>query len=200
VPPEQIVRHVLSVTHGGDWPVQRDALEAVLRRCASAHTDEIQIVGRPRVRPLGLYATRRQGSRCTPVPHAAPPNRAARRQLRVRRFPPELARAVQAPGRCRRARRVKAASRRCRARGDFRAGAMALGPGPSADRPWRLAGAHSLGERHTRPRSAALAACNRRQRLDGPSSRNVAAAAGTRGSIACPRSATVTASRHCTRC
>jgi hypothetical protein len=34
VPPEGIVRHVLSVTHGGDWPVQRDALEAVLRRCA----------------------------------------------------------------------------------------------------------------------------------------------------------------------
>jgi superfamily II DNA or RNA helicase len=66
VPPERIVRHVLSVTHGGDWPVQRDALEAVLRRCASAHTDEIQIVGRPRVRPLGLYATRRQGSRARP--------------------------------------------------------------------------------------------------------------------------------------
>ncbi len=56
-------RHVLSVTQGGDWPVQRDALEAVLRRCASTHTDEIQIVGRPRGRLLGLYATRRRGSR-----------------------------------------------------------------------------------------------------------------------------------------
>ena len=66
VPPESIVRHVLSVTQGGDWPVQRDALEAVLRRCASAHTDEIQIVGRPRGRPLGLYATRRRGSRARP--------------------------------------------------------------------------------------------------------------------------------------
>ena len=44
VPPASIVRHVLSVTHGGDWPVQRDALDAVLRRCASTHTDEIQIV------------------------------------------------------------------------------------------------------------------------------------------------------------
>jgi superfamily II DNA or RNA helicase len=65
VPPESIVRHVLSVTHGGDWPVQRDALDAVLRRCASAHTDEIQIVKRPRDR-LGLYATRRRGSRARP--------------------------------------------------------------------------------------------------------------------------------------
>ncbi|MBI3047738.1 MAG: DEAD/DEAH box helicase [Acidobacteria bacterium] len=66
VPPESIVRHVLSVTHGGDWPVQHDALDAVLRRCASAHTDEIQIVGRPQGRLLGLYATRRQGSRARP--------------------------------------------------------------------------------------------------------------------------------------
>jgi hypothetical protein len=66
VPPERIVRHVLSVTHGGDWPVQRDALDAVLRRCASARTDEIQIVRRPPGRLLGLYATRRRGSRARP--------------------------------------------------------------------------------------------------------------------------------------
>jgi hypothetical protein len=66
VPPDSIVRHVLSVTRGGDWPVQRDALEAVLRRCASTHTDEIQIVRRPSGRLLGLYATRRQGSRARP--------------------------------------------------------------------------------------------------------------------------------------
>ncbi|HUE85816.1 MAG TPA: hypothetical protein VMO26_07025, partial [Vicinamibacterales bacterium] len=44
VPADCIVRHVLSVTLGGDWPVQRDALDAVLRRCASTRTDEIQIV------------------------------------------------------------------------------------------------------------------------------------------------------------
>ncbi len=66
VPADCIVRHVLSVTHGGDWPVQRDALDAVLRRWASADTDEIQVVGRPRGRPLGLYATRRRGSRARP--------------------------------------------------------------------------------------------------------------------------------------
>ncbi|HEV8317544.1 MAG TPA: hypothetical protein VGQ10_09050 [Vicinamibacterales bacterium] len=66
VPAESIVRHVLSVTRGGDWPVQREALEAVLRRCASVHADEIQIVGRPRGGVLGLYATRRGDSRARP--------------------------------------------------------------------------------------------------------------------------------------
>jgi hypothetical protein len=65
LPAERIVRHVLSITQGGDWPIQRDALDAVLRRCASTHTDEIQIVGRPRGL-LGLYATRRLGSRARP--------------------------------------------------------------------------------------------------------------------------------------
>src|SRR6266550_2688656 len=66
VPTDWIVRHVLSVTDGGDWPVQRDALDAVLRRCASAETDEIQILQRPRGKLLGLYATRRRGSRARP--------------------------------------------------------------------------------------------------------------------------------------
>src|SRR5207247_6129122 len=32
VPPESVVRHVLSVTCEGDWPVRRDALDAVLRQ------------------------------------------------------------------------------------------------------------------------------------------------------------------------
>jgi hypothetical protein len=66
VPPDSIVRHVLSVTRGGDWPVQRDALDAVLRRCTSTHTDDIQIIRRPRSGPLGLYATRRHGSGARP--------------------------------------------------------------------------------------------------------------------------------------
>jgi hypothetical protein len=66
VPPEHLVRHVLSVTRGGDWPVQRDALDAMLRRCASTLADEIRIVERPGSRRLGLYATRRRGSRARP--------------------------------------------------------------------------------------------------------------------------------------
>jgi SNF2-related domain/Helicase conserved C-terminal domain len=66
VPARTIVRHVLAVTRGGDWPVQRDALDAVLRRCASAHAGDVQIVGRPGSRLLGLYQTRRRGSRARP--------------------------------------------------------------------------------------------------------------------------------------
>jgi hypothetical protein len=57
---------VLLVARGSDWPVTRDALDAVLRRCASARTDEIQIIRRPAGRMLGLYATRRRGSRVRP--------------------------------------------------------------------------------------------------------------------------------------
>lgn len=78
VPPELIARHVLSVTRGADWPVQRDALEALLRRFAFGRADRLQIVARPaKGRRLGLYATRRVGSparpyrtllrRCTPT-------------------------------------------------------------------------------------------------------------------------------------
>jgi hypothetical protein len=99
VPPERIVRHVLSVTRGGDWPVQRDALDAVLRRCASAHTDEIQIVRRPPDGLPGLYATRRAGSRARPYRTLLRRSEPARRQLRLRRFPAELARALQTPDR-----------------------------------------------------------------------------------------------------
>jgi superfamily II DNA or RNA helicase len=67
LPPEMVVRHVQAVTRDGDWPVQRDALEALLRRFASARADEVQIVARPpRGHRLGLYATRRRGSAARP--------------------------------------------------------------------------------------------------------------------------------------
>jgi SNF2 domain-containing protein/helicase-like protein len=67
VPPALIARHVLSVTRGADWPVQRDALEALLRRFAFGRADRLEIVARPpRSRRLGLYATRRPGSPARP--------------------------------------------------------------------------------------------------------------------------------------
>ncbi len=67
VPAELVVRHVLSVTRGGDWPVQRDALEALIRRFAFGRADALQIVARPpRGQLLGLYATRRRGSSSRP--------------------------------------------------------------------------------------------------------------------------------------
>jgi hypothetical protein len=67
VPAELIVRHILAVTRGGDWPVQRDALEALLRRFAFGRADGLQIVARPpRGQLLGPYATRRRGSSARP--------------------------------------------------------------------------------------------------------------------------------------
>src|SRR5712692_3267259 len=147
VPPERLVRHVLSVTHGGDWPVQRDALDAVLRRCASTRTDGIQIVGRPGGRLFGLYATRRQGSRARPY------------RTLLRRIEPIVGSCECADflrnslGLCKHLVAVLEHVVSKQHRGDAerelasRAGAVALGPGPSADRSWRLAGAHSLGGR-----------------------------------------------------
>ena len=56
---------------------------------------------------------------------------------------------MQAPRRRPRGRGLEAARRRAsRARVGSRAGAAALGSGPPADRPWRLAGARPLGRRH----------------------------------------------------
>ncbi len=67
VPPELITRHILSMTRGADWPVQRDALEALLRRLAFGRADQLQIVARPpKGQRLGLYATRRPGSPARP--------------------------------------------------------------------------------------------------------------------------------------
>jgi len=67
VPSELIARHILSMTRGADWPVQRDALEALLRRFAFGRADQLQIVARPpKGRRLGLYATRRSGSPARP--------------------------------------------------------------------------------------------------------------------------------------
>jgi hypothetical protein len=79
-------------------------------------------------------------------------DRPCRRELRVRRFPPELPRPVQTPRRCSRGRHLKGPSGDLKgpsggSRGQvrFRAGALALGSGPAAGRPWRLAGARALG-------------------------------------------------------
>jgi hypothetical protein len=67
VPPELLVRHILAVTAEGDWPVRREALEALLRRVAFGKADGLQIVSRPGgSRLLGLYATRRKGSSARP--------------------------------------------------------------------------------------------------------------------------------------
>jgi hypothetical protein len=59
-PPERLARQALRVSAGGDFPVAREALEALLRRVAAARRGEIRIVERPgRGRVTGWYRVRR---------------------------------------------------------------------------------------------------------------------------------------------
>ena len=55
IPAELVVDHVLALPGPWDWPVRREALEAILRRVASARTQEIAMVDAPRRGPWGRY-------------------------------------------------------------------------------------------------------------------------------------------------
>jgi superfamily II DNA or RNA helicase len=58
IPGTLLVDHVLDVTRGGEWPVQRAALEAVLRRFAFAERDALIVADRPaRGAAVGRYHT-----------------------------------------------------------------------------------------------------------------------------------------------
>jgi hypothetical protein len=61
VPPEMLARHVLSLTADADWPVQRAAMEAVLRRVTAARQDELSVAAVPRGRRTH-YTTRPAGA------------------------------------------------------------------------------------------------------------------------------------------
>lgn len=62
-----VARHVLSVTTGADWPVQRAALDAIFRRFSFARRDVLEVATRPRGRVgLGYYETRRHGGEPRP--------------------------------------------------------------------------------------------------------------------------------------
>ena len=55
IPAELVVEHVLALPGPWDWPVRREALEAILRRMASVRTQEISVVDAPRRGPWGRY-------------------------------------------------------------------------------------------------------------------------------------------------
>jgi hypothetical protein len=60
IPPAFLAGHVLAVARDADWPVQRAAMAAVLRRCGFAARDRLRIAARPgRGAAFGLYTTRR---------------------------------------------------------------------------------------------------------------------------------------------
>ena len=59
LPGDLIARHIIAVTPGGDWPVQRGALDALVRRRTFARRDGLQVHRRPRGPVgLGMYQTR----------------------------------------------------------------------------------------------------------------------------------------------
>ena len=67
IPPELLVRHVLEVTRDADWPVKREAMEAVIRRVAFGRADGLGIARRPAGgSALGPYLTRRRGDGARP--------------------------------------------------------------------------------------------------------------------------------------
>jgi hypothetical protein len=47
IPPDLLARHVLECYADADWPVQRAALEALLRRIEFAHRDGLRVTARP---------------------------------------------------------------------------------------------------------------------------------------------------------
>ena len=60
IPRETMVRHVLETYREADWPVQRAAMEALLRRAESARREKLRICSKPGGgEPFGLYRTRR---------------------------------------------------------------------------------------------------------------------------------------------
>jgi superfamily II DNA or RNA helicase len=65
IPPDRLVRHILSVTAQAGWPVQRAALEAVLRRLSVAKQDGLVVATAPSS-GLGTFSTRRKGSAVRP--------------------------------------------------------------------------------------------------------------------------------------
>jgi len=67
IPADLLARHILAVTDGGDWPVQREAMEALIRRHQGGRSDSLVIARRPPERAVfGLYITRRRGASTRP--------------------------------------------------------------------------------------------------------------------------------------
>jgi hypothetical protein len=56
IPAEILVGHILALPGPWDWPVRRAAFEALLRRLASARSQELAVIEGPRRGPLGRYA------------------------------------------------------------------------------------------------------------------------------------------------
>jgi superfamily II DNA or RNA helicase len=67
LPPELLIRHVMTCVPAHEWPARVEALEAVLRRLEAARKDSLRVEARPADgRYFGLYVTRRPGAGSRP--------------------------------------------------------------------------------------------------------------------------------------
>src|SRR5262245_31539174 len=95
-PGELLVKHVLAITAGGDWPLRRGAMEAVLRRCESVQEGRFHIQARRKSsRPRRRVHRAAKGWRRAAVRDSRRMRRSARGELRLRRLPPQLTWALQ---------------------------------------------------------------------------------------------------------
>jgi SNF2-related domain/Helicase conserved C-terminal domain len=63
IPAALVVRHILEVTQGGDFPLRRAALEALQRRQTAATRDALRVVHAPARSAAGLYTIASKASR-----------------------------------------------------------------------------------------------------------------------------------------
>ena len=67
IPADALARHVLRLHGDADWPVQRAAMEALIRRWKSGQRDALKVARRPQGKTrLGRYETRRPRDRARP--------------------------------------------------------------------------------------------------------------------------------------
>ena len=120
VPSDLMAQHVIAVTAGGDWPLRRAAMEAVLRRCKFGDRDGLVVVRAPARGAISAAtspgARRRKASdprQCGAAVRGSEPTapspdridhpgraRPLARELRLSGLPARLARALQAPALC----------------------------------------------------------------------------------------------------
>ena len=55
IPVEMLAHHTLALPGPWDWPVRRAAFDALLRRLASARSQELAVIESPRRGPFGRY-------------------------------------------------------------------------------------------------------------------------------------------------
>jgi hypothetical protein len=89
IPAELLARHIVSITEGGDWPLRRAAMEAIVRRCKFGERDGLVVTCTPAGSVFGSYVTGRTGT-----PGERAPGRGTRPKKQPRNAEPRPYRTV----------------------------------------------------------------------------------------------------------